>query len=788
MKAIIMAGGKGQRLRPLTDSQPKPLVPVCGEAVLIRILRWLRQNGITEAVIASGCFRQQTEALCGAECEGIRLHYTEERTPLGTAGSVKAAETHLRDGDFFVLSGDALCEFDLKRALSFHREKHAEVTMLLTGAEDPTEYGMVLTEPDGRVIRFIEKPDVSQAFTDTVNTGIYLLSPRVLEDIPEGIPMDFGHELFPQLVRRGRRVYGLADNGYWSDIGSPEAYLAANLRYAAAQRKDFQAAAARGDTKAPQAAENPPCDLPAGCTNSVIGKGCRIGAGAEITDSVLMDGAAVGSGSIVRSAILCRNSAVGRDCRIAERVVLGEGVLLGDRVSAGSGVRLGKGARIASDTVLGAASETNAATVGRLFSNGVFAGPSDLLTPEFCRRIGKSAALALKKDGSGKPRIGVMHAGGGRMSCAKTAGEAIARGIVQGGGISVSLGAGFRCAAASAAPALSLDSVFFVRSDCCGNTSVTLTDRFGLRPGRLTERPMLAFLRQPSDPAEEQNTPANETGERNTPAAAHDPSEEPVSVFSLHKTDRSYLASDYGPALREAAGNLAGVRISVAAHRNTAAASASGVLAGVLTEAGADISEDAPLGIDMDEDGGNVRLTEGATEADLSHILAILLVARPELFCEPLAFSCRDSEEVFRIAVRLGYDCGRYASCPSDGEDDRMREAAAGNPILRDASLAVLALLRLQKETGETLAGLSALLPPFVRRTERIPAPGVRASAVRRLGDPDGDGVYRAAEGGGVRVIPEATGYRLIAEAYSAEYAEELLSETEQKLKTLLRE
>ena len=743
MKAIIMAGGKGQRLRPLTDTQPKPLVPICGEAVLIRILRWLRQNGVAEAVIASGSFRAQTEALCGRECEGIRLHYTEEQTPLGTAGSVKAAEDYLRDGDFFVLSGDALCEFDLKRAVLFHRENRADATMLLTGAEDPTEYGMVLTAPDGRVLRFIEKPDVSQAFTDTVNTGIYLLSPRVLEDIPEGVPTDFGHELFPQLVGNGGRVFGLRDGGYWSDIGSPEAYLAANLRYAA----------------------KAPAPLPEGCSDSVIGRDCRIGEGACVTGSVLMDGVTVGAGSAVHGAVLCRSVTVGENCRIGQHAVLGEGVRLGAGVSVGSGVRLDAGTETEAGTVLRETSEAGTALSDRLFSNGVFFGSGELLTPALCGKIGEAAAHALGKSAPEKPRIGVMHAGSARRTGGEEAGEALASGIERGGGVCVWLGAGFLCAAASAASALALDGVCFVRSDRCGNTSVALLDRHGLRPGRLTERPMLAHLRQPHGPETER---------------------EAALRARQHRESCPYLTRHYGPALRKAAGDLAGVRVSVAAHRDTAAASASGVLTGVLTEAGADVSEDAPLRIDMDEDGSRVRLTEGDTEADLSHILAMLLIARPELFREPLAFACGDSEELYRIASRLGYACVRYASCPSGDEDDKAREEAAENPVLRDASFAVLALLALQKETGETLAGLSELLPPFVRRTGRIPARRLRASAVRQLGEPDGDGVYHAAEGGGVRVVPERGGYRLIAEAYSAEYADELLAETGKQLKKLL--
>ena len=748
IKAVIMAGGKGTRLKPLTDTQPKPLVPVGGEPVLIRILRLLRQSGVEEAVIAAGCFREQIESVCGPLCEGVRLHYTEEKTPLGTAGSVKAAEAFLCGGDFFVLSGDALCEFDLKRALRFHREQDADVTMLLTGVEDPTEYGMVLAAPDGRVLRFVEKPDLSQAFTDTVNTGIYLLSPRVLREIPNHPPVDFGHDLFPRLVREGKRVFGLRDNGYWSDIGSPEAYLAANLRYAAQS----------------------PTDLPANCINSVIGRNCKIGLGTEIVDSVLMDDVTIGAGTHVCGAVLCRGVKAGQNCRIEARTVLGEGVLIEDGAAV-SGVRLEANCRVPAGSTLQEPIYCGLALSDRLFSGGVFYGDAALLTPALCGRIGEAAAVAFGADGVTVPEIGVMYAGNS-FTPEKDPVKEAARGILRGGGSCVMLGAGFLRAAARAAAELSLDGVIFVRADR-GNTEVTVLDRNGLRPCRGTERRLLACLRQSEHFAR--------SGEQRDASACAD-------RLSDRRKTCAYLTEYYGPALRQTAGDLTGVRIAVTAHRNTAAASATGVLTGVLTEAGADMAEDAPLKIDMDEDGCRMLLTEGQAEADFSHILALLLIGQPDRFREPLTFSCTESEELVRLASRLGYACIRYASCPADGTDDEARRQAGKEPLLRDALFAAVTFLSFIKESGETLSGLLELLPPFVRRTGRIPARAIRASVVGRLGKPDGDGVYRAASGGGVRVVPERGGYRLIAEAYSAEYADELLSETEQRLRELLKQ
>ncbi|MEG0146494.1 MAG: nucleotidyltransferase family protein, partial [Clostridia bacterium] len=228
MKAVIMAGGEGSRLRPMTCACPKPMVPVMDKPVMAYALELLKRHGVTEAAVTLMYLPGRVTDYFGDGSDyGLRLTYYTEETPLGTAGSVKQAEKML-DETFVVLSGDGLTDCDLKSALAFHKEKKALATMVLKKVATPLEYGVVLTDSAGRVERFVEKPGWGEVCSDAVNTGIYLFEPEVLQYIPDNKPCDFGRELFPKLVEAGLPVYGYLMDGYWCDIGDTSAYLRAN--------------------------------------------------------------------------------------------------------------------------------------------------------------------------------------------------------------------------------------------------------------------------------------------------------------------------------------------------------------------------------------------------------------------------------------------------------------------------------------------------------------------------------------------------------------------------------
>ena len=229
MKAVVMAGGEGTRLRPLTSNQPKPMVPVVGKPCMEHILELLHRHGIDEVTITLAFMPQAIRTYFGdGEALGMSIDYSVEEEPLGTAGSVRQAARDLEE-TFLVISGDALCDVDLTSLVEFHREKKASVTIGLKAVENPLEFGIVVTDEEGRVERFLEKPSWGQVFSDTINTGIYVLEPEVMKHVPTDRPYDFSKELFPLLLEMGRPIYGHVFDGYWQDIGNLDQFRQANI-------------------------------------------------------------------------------------------------------------------------------------------------------------------------------------------------------------------------------------------------------------------------------------------------------------------------------------------------------------------------------------------------------------------------------------------------------------------------------------------------------------------------------------------------------------------------------
>ena len=220
-----MAGGEGSRLRPVTCDIPKPMAPIASLPAMCHIIRLLKGCGVDEAAVTTMYLADEVEKI-GSEFEGVRLKYLREETPLGTAGSVKRASADFEE-DFIVISGDCICDFDIAGAVEFHKSKKADCTILLAEKPYPLEYGVVMCENDGRVSRFIEKPAWSQVFSDCVNTGIYIINPRIMSLVPENKKYDFSMDLFPRLI--GGKMYGRRVEGYWCDVGTPRDYYRCNL-------------------------------------------------------------------------------------------------------------------------------------------------------------------------------------------------------------------------------------------------------------------------------------------------------------------------------------------------------------------------------------------------------------------------------------------------------------------------------------------------------------------------------------------------------------------------------
>ncbi|MCU1393695.1 MAG: Mannose-phosphate guanylyltransferase Phosphomannomutase, partial [Ilumatobacteraceae bacterium] len=346
MKAVIMAGGEGTRLRPLTSNAPKPMLPIANVPMMEHVINLLRTHGFDEIVVTVAFLANAIKTYFGDGTEfGVKIHYAHEATPLGTAGSVGNAR-HLLDERFLVISGDVMTDIDLGAIMRFHDEHKAVATIGLTPVENPLDFGIVITREDGSIDRFLEKPTWGQVFSDTINTGIYVLDPAIFEFIPEGRSVDFSSEVFPALLAAGRPLYGAVMKGYWDDVGTLEAYLSAQFdaldQKVAVDLPGFRindgVFIGEGAEVSPEAhvlapaVIGPGCKIEAGCKigdYTVLGSNVRVQAEAQIERCVLHDNVYVGSRSRMRGAIIGRTTSIRNNVRIDEGVVLGDEVFVG---------------------------------------------------------------------------------------------------------------------------------------------------------------------------------------------------------------------------------------------------------------------------------------------------------------------------------------------------------------------------------------------------------------------------------------------------------------------------
>jgi len=415
MKAVVMAGGEGTRLRPLTSNQPKPMVPIVGKPCMEHILELLREYDLTEVIVTVAFLPQAIRGYFGdGETLGMQIGYSVEESPLGTAGSVRLATKQL-DETFLVISGDALCDVDLGALIAFHKDRGAAVTIGLKAVDNPLEFGIVVTDEEGRIERFLEKPSWGQVFSDTINTGIYVLEPEVLKHVPTDRPYDFSKELFPLLLEMGRPLYGFVMDGYWQDIGNLDQYRQANFDALEENvRLNIPGIQIRGNVWLGEGVEI--ADLEQVEGPSFVGNYCRVAAGATVgehsvlsnsvtlrertrtTRSVIDASTHVGRSALIEGAI------IGRSCDIRAHVRIHEGVAIGDEVTIGSesvlmpGVRIYPYKEVESGSYISESVIWESRASPRLFGRDGVAGLVNVdLTPEVAVRIAAALGTALRR-------------------------------------------------------------------------------------------------------------------------------------------------------------------------------------------------------------------------------------------------------------------------------------------------------------------------------------------------------------------------------------------------------
>ncbi len=411
-----MAGGEGTRLRPMTASQPKPLLPVVNQPIMEHVLRLLKRHGFSETVVTVQFLASLVRNYFGdGEEFGMSLQYATEEMPLGTAGSVKNAESALRDEPFLVISGDALTDIDLSAMVRFHRENGALVTVGLTRVPNPLEFGIVIVDDDGRIQRFLEKPTWGQVFSDTVNTGIYVMEPEVLAEVPAGELVDWSGDVFPRLLKQGAPLFGWIADGYWEDVGTHESYLKAQVDVLSGRVETEIAGfeVSPGIWIAPGAEVDPEAILTgplcigeyakieAGAQLrefSVIGNNVVIKEGAFLHRAVVHNNVYVGQGVTLRGCVIGKNTDVMASARIEEAAVIGDECLIEPEAYLSSGVKVYPFKTIEAGAVVNTSVIWESRGQRTLFGpRGVSGLVNVEITPELCVRLASAYATTLKK-------------------------------------------------------------------------------------------------------------------------------------------------------------------------------------------------------------------------------------------------------------------------------------------------------------------------------------------------------------------------------------------------------
>jgi len=416
MKAVIMAGGEGTRLRPLTSNCPKPMLPLANRPMMEHIIDLLKKHGFDEIVVTVAFLANQIRTCFGDGSElGVRMVYASEDQPLGTAGSVRNAMAEL-DERFLVISGDVLTDIDLGRLVAFHEEHQALATIGLVAVDNPLEFGIVITREDGSIERFLEKPTWGQVFSDTINTGIFVLEPEIFDYIEPGRPVDFSSEVFPKLLDAGQPLFGAVAEGYWEDVGTLEAYLAAHKdmldRKVAVNFAGFEL---NPGVWLGEGAEIHPeakiegfavigdyCRVDAGTRigdYTVLGSNVRVRGDADLERTVIHDNAYIGEAVNLRGSVIGRASDLRRGARCDDGSVVGDECFIGENAHIAAGVKIYPFKTVETGAIVNSSIVWESKGARSLFGSAGVAGLANVdMTPELAARVAMAYATTLKKN------------------------------------------------------------------------------------------------------------------------------------------------------------------------------------------------------------------------------------------------------------------------------------------------------------------------------------------------------------------------------------------------------
>ena len=759
MRAVIMAGGEGSRLRPLTCTLPKPMARILGKPIIEYIFDVLRAGGVTRAAVTLGYLPHVIEKEYESGYKNLSLDFFREDEPLGTAGSVKNAAAGI-DEPFVVISGDALCNFDIEKIMTYHKASSAKITIVVTEAEDPREYGIVKVNNENRVVGFVEKPSWNQAVSNYANTGVYIIDPECLELIPGGKRFDFAADLFPLMLEKGLPIYAYHTDGYWCDVGNTDAYIKCQHDVF-----DGRISPPAGQLASGVFAENglpdgdysiiPPVyigsdvEIEDGAVigpYTVIDDKCCIGREAKARYSVILENCWLAPCSSVTGALVCSGAALKNGASMFEGSVAGSGSVIGEGASIKSGVMVWPGKIIGSGTSVSANVKYGSVKSEYLGDGGIDEKGGTRLNCETCVRLG--AAVGATVNGR---RAGVANDGSRSAAVMQLA---LSAGLAGAGSTVWNFGECFEAQLNFLVNFCGLGVGLFAGGR--NGREIKICGEGGLSIPRHFEREIENGMSK----CEFRETPESELKDI---------------------SDMSSIRLLYGRELsKQAPYGLDGIGVSFECENESIRA----LLTSCAARLGAHGSDE--LILEVNSSGTKLTAVTESGRIEYEKLLAVCCLNEMKNGRD-IAVPYDAPEFLDSLAEACGRSAYRYLTTPADTSDSAARRLAAKQTFVRDGLFLAIKLLSVMKERDCGIEKLLSELPEkyIVKKTIHIGfSPANLASLVGEEDvsiNNDAEGIKLIRSGGRLLIVPEKSGenIRVLAEADSTEAAQELCADIE---------
>lgn len=751
MKAVIMAGGEGKRLRPLTCTLPKPMVRICGKPVIEYTLELLEKHGFDEAVITLGYMPDTIREYFGESYGKMKLGYSVEEEPLGTAGSVRKASKDF-DEPFVVISGDALCNFDLSFLVHSHRSLGSMLTIAAVKVDDPSEYGVIRHE-NSRITAFLEKPSKTQAVSGIVNTGIYVIDSAVMKYVPENVSFDFSRQLFPSLLKDEVPMYAVTMDGYWRDIGDTGVLMKCqwDMLDGIPGFERVSSGMPDGDyTIVPPVFIGKDTDIASGAVigpYAIVEDGALIDKRAKVRYSVVSDNSSVGVNASLTGAMICRGACLRKDSSVYEGAVIGSGAIVGEGAQVKPGCLIWPG-KIISDRAVVSDNVKYGTARKRFISMGSLL-PSDekLISGALMHKTGRALASVF----GGK--IGVAFDG---TSYSEALAHAVSAGIAGSGADVWIIGQSYYTEFSYCVSSCGLNAGIFISSFDDGDTVVFNSD--GLPLTGYEERALESMI------------------------LSDDYKRVSQGDYGAIK-DYPVMKIIYRGMLASCAEDYTGLKVSIDAENRQIKEIFDSILFEKNCKDGSDIR------FSFSADGRELTAEEGDEFFDYDTLLAIVCfdelnrgVSVSVPFDAPLALDA--------IASTVDGELLRYLRSPSDKSDFEARRIAVDNPFAQDGLLLCIKVLNTVKRRELSLSKIKNELPEFYRekRTVFCSSPtselsGLFSETGFTVGE-SAEGLKLTKENGEALIVPlDGLGkYSVFTESVSFEAAREIFDDVNRRM------